>query len=162
VDDDRFVPFAHLLRAGTPPGSPAAEACEPAQPPHGPAPAVVAGPLAGEVALLRAAALEAFERASERLLQGLAAEVLGRDLALAPCDIETLTRRFVAELMEFEPLALVLSPADANRVRSSLPVRVDSALRSGDAIVEVRDGAFESRAAFRLESSVAAALREAA
>jgi len=56
----------------------------------------------------------------------------------------------------------VLSAADAGRVCSSLPIRVEPNLRAGDAIVEVRDGAFESQLAFRLESLVAAALREAA
>jgi len=164
VDDERFVPFAVLLRAGgaamqaavAPPVAPAVPALEEMAPGDG------AGTLAGDLALLRAAAQEAFERASARLLRGLADEILGRELALAPCDTGALVRRFVAGLAACEPLALVLSAADAGRVCSSLPIRVEPNLRAGDAIVEVRDGAFESQLAFRLESLVAAALREAA
>jgi hypothetical protein len=163
VDDERFVPFAVLLRAGgaTAPSASAAPAI-PAAVPADRAPQSDVDLLAADLALLRAAALEAFERASARLLRGLADEVLGRELALAPCDTAALVRQFADGLAACEPLALVLSAADAGRVRTSLPVRVESNLHAGDAIVEVRDGAFESQLVFRLESLVAAALREAA
>jgi flagellar biosynthesis/type III secretory pathway protein FliH len=164
VDDERFVPFAALLRAGGAAVPVAAGA--PGAPPT-PAPAETAlgrgiDALAAELALLRASALEVFERASARLLLGLAEEVLGRELALAPCDTGALVGRFLAELSAYEPSALVVSAADAGRVRASLPVRVESNLHAGDAIVEVRDGAFESQLAVRLEALVATALREAA
>jgi len=171
VDDERFVPFAVLLRPGgatLPAGSarpvaPATAAVAPATPP--PAESTPERPLdalAGDLALVRAAAHEAFERASARLLRGLADEVLGRELALAPCDTAALVRRFLAELSAYEPLALAISAADAGRVRIPLPVRIEPNLRAGDAIVEVRDGTFESQLALRLESVVAAAWREAA
>jgi hypothetical protein len=161
VDEDRFVPFAVLLRAGASGSSSAHEPdARPAASPRVPEPAAPDdGDFAGDLALLRAAAMEAFERASARLLRGLAEHVLARELALAPCDTDALVRRFLAEVAAYEPLALVLSPADAGRVRAPLPVRVDAALSAGDAIVEVRDGAFEWRLSFRLQSLLAAAWR---
>lgn len=161
--DDRFVPFAILLREGAA-TVPAASSAVPAAAaaPVGPARPHETSPgggdeFLGELALLRASALEAFERAAARLLRGLADEVLGRELALAPCDTAALVARFLAELAAFEPLALAVAPADAGRVRAPLPVRVEPALRAGDAIVEVRDGAFESKVTLRLESLVGAA-----
>ncbi len=151
--------YASLLRAA-PPVEPAAASAAP--PRDAEADADAGAAVFEELALLRMAALEAFERASARLLRSLADEVLGRELALAPHDIEALAARALAELRGYEPLALVLSPGDAARVRVPVPVRIDPALRSGDAVVEVRDGALESPAAFRLEALLARVLRNAA
>ncbi len=176
MDEGRFIPFAVLLQRGDVPvpvsaAAPSVSGASVAAA----APVTPAAPgdgekrleggareLVGDLAVMRAAAVEAFERASARLLRDLAEEVLARELALAPADTGALVRRFVAELADYEPLALAISPADAGQVRAALPVRIDPNLRAGDAILEVRDGAFESRLVLRVESIVAAALREAA
>jgi hypothetical protein len=164
VGEQRFTPFADLLRGGA---HEAAAAAAPARAaaPGGDAPAAdlpVAATLRQELARIRFAALDGFERAARRLLAELASEVLARELLLAPADTAALVRRLCAQFAAFEPLGLVLSPPDAERVRLGLPVRVDAALRPGDVILEVREGAFESHAAFRTEGAVARARSEAA
>jgi len=117
--------------------------------------------LVHELALLRLAALEAFERGTETLLRSLADDVLGRELELGPAAIETLAKRALGTFADHEPVALAISPADAERVRVPLPVRIDPALAAGDLIVDVRDGAFESHFAFRLEAALERAQRSA-
>jgi hypothetical protein len=111
------------------------------------------------LALLRLAALEAFERAAARLLEGLAHDVLGRELRLAPADVEALVARARAAFATSGPVAIEVSATDATAVaeRFDLPVRIDPALAPGDIVVRVRDGAFESPFAFRLASVLAIA-----
>lgn len=104
---------------------------------------------------MHAAALEAFDAARKRVLQGFADEVLARELALGAADIGELTRRALERFARYEPVALVVSPSDAALVSAPLPVRIDPALHGGDLIVEVRDGALESRLAFRAGHVVA-------
>ena len=162
--DERFVSLAAFVRAAaatsvTPTPSPA---------PAPAAPEVTRGVIdfahadvVHELALLRLAALEAFERGTERLLRALADDVLGRELELGPAAIEALARRAVATFADHEPVAIAISAADAERVRAPLPVRIDPALAAGDLIVDVHDGAFESHFAFRLEAALERAWRTA-
>jgi len=110
-----------------------------------------------ELALLRLAALEAFERARGRMLEILAREVLARELMLAPADLEALAARALRTFAESEPLALVVAPADAARVSSPLPVRIDPSLVAGDLVIAVRDGEIDARFALRLAEAVATA-----
>jgi flagellar biosynthesis/type III secretory pathway protein FliH len=112
-----------------------------------------------ELALLRLAALEAFERARGQMLETLACDVLSRELMLAPADLDALAARALQAFAESEPLALVVAPADAARVSSPLPVRIDSSLVAGDLVIAVRDGEIDARFALRLNESVAAAER---
>ena len=107
-----------------------------------------------ELALMRLAALESFERAKDALLEALAADVLGRELALAPVDVEALVRRAVARFADLEPVSIAVAPSDAERVHALLPMRIDAALEAGDLIVDVRDGALESTFLFRLQSAL--------
>ncbi|GAC1302856.1 MAG: hypothetical protein NVSMB19_12460 [Vulcanimicrobiaceae bacterium] len=107
-----------------------------------------------ELTMLRLAALEAYESATRRLIADLAHDVLGRELALAPVDIEALVARALAAFADLEPIALAVAPADRERVRAPLPVRADATLAAGDLVVYVRDGAFESPYAFRLADAL--------
>jgi flagellar biosynthesis/type III secretory pathway protein FliH len=116
--------------------------------------------VAQELALMRIAALEAFERASADLLGRLARDVLARELALAPADLCALAARALAVLADHEPIALVVAPGDVAALQTTLPVRADAALEPGDLIVEVRDGAFESRFALRVNETVATTAAE--
>ncbi len=109
------------------------------------------------LALMRLAALEAFERARLRLLEALAREVLARELMLAPADLDALAARALRVFAESEPLALLVSPADAERVSSPLPVRVDPALSAGDLLVAVRDGEIDARFELRVTGAILAA-----
>jgi len=110
-----------------------------------------------ELALARLAALEAYERAVPRLLAALAEVVLGRELAIAPCDLSRLAAHVRSRFEAEEPVALWVAPADEQRVTSELPVRGDPALGPGDLVIEVRDGELEARFALRLASALAAA-----
>jgi flagellar biosynthesis/type III secretory pathway protein FliH len=110
-----------------------------------------------DLALLRLAALEAFERARGRMLEVLAREVLARELMLAPADLDALAARALHEFAESEPLALVVAPADAARVSSPLPVRIDPTLVAGDLVIAVRDGEIDARFALRLSEAAKAA-----
>jgi len=110
-----------------------------------------------ELALLRLAALEAFERARCRLLEALARDVLARELMLAPADLDALAARALRAFAESEPVALVVAPVDAARVSSPLPVRVDDALCAGDLLIAVRDGEIDARFALRLAEALRSA-----
>jgi flagellar biosynthesis/type III secretory pathway protein FliH len=150
--DERFISLAAFVRGPAPAAGPVA-------------PAVVRGvidfahaDLATELSLMRLAALEAFERSTAQALRLFASDVLARELALSPADIEALVKRALASFAEHEPVAISVSPSDAERVRAQVPVRIDPALEAGDLVVQVRDGTLESQFSFRLED----ALRRAA
>jgi flagellar biosynthesis/type III secretory pathway protein FliH len=117
--------------------------------------------LCSELARLRVAALEAYERAAASVLEGLAREVLARELRLAPPELHALLSSALAELAERDVVGLVVSAADAALLarRAPLPLatRVDPALGPGDCVLEVSDGSFESTLALRLSTVVEAA-----
>ncbi|HMD02286.1 MAG TPA: hypothetical protein VKG44_04905, partial [Candidatus Baltobacteraceae bacterium] len=109
--DESFVPLAVWLRA---PLAPAAPAEVRPQSNAGEGEDAAGGSdLIADLTLLRLAALEAFERARGRLLERLARDVLGRELMLAPADLQTLAERALEAFAESEPLTLAIAPADA-------------------------------------------------
>lgn len=118
--------------------------------------------IVGNLTMLRIAASEAFEGAARRAIVDLARDVLARELAVAPVDLEALVERAVAAFAASEPVALGVAREDLERVRSALPLRPDAALRSGDLVVYVRDGAFESTLEFRFDAVLERALRAGA
>lgn len=144
-----FVPLAILLRpAPAPPVAPAAE------PPPQPAPPnAAAEPHSDQLdaaltdaRLFRARLADAFEAAAARLARDLAADVLVRELRLAPCDLSALVRR----VLERVPVVRVrVAAADRDGVRG-VPVLVDPALEPGDAILELEGGALDARLGVRL------------
>jgi len=170
--DERFLPLATYIRAARTSAAAAAAGTDvPAvtPPAAAPLPSVVPhvvdfahADIVHDLTMMRLAAGEAFEGAMRRLIADLAHEVLGRELALAPADIEALVARALAAWTQHEPVALVVGPADRDRVRAPLPVRTDATLAAGDLIVYVRDGAFESSFGFRLEGAIERAARGAA
>ena len=156
--DAHFTALAEFLRAPEP-SDPAAQNAAPVRDaPFACRAGALDAALCDELPRLRLAALESFESAVARLLATFARDLFARESAASPVDVAALAGRLLAELAAHESLALALSPADAQRVRLALPVRVDPTLQPGDAIVEVRDGAFESRIAFRFEVAIAGAL----
>ncbi len=125
--------------------------------------------LCGELAVIRLAASEAFERATRELIRALGHEVFGRELTLAAIDIEALVGRAAAAFAQFQPMRIKVAADDAPRAvaalktctdpaLAALPVSVDAALMPGDVSIEVRDGAFESHRSFRLQSVVEQAM----
>lgn len=107
-----------------------------------------------ELVLARLAALEAYERRTPAMLEALAREVLGRELALAPADLSRLAGELRATFGAEEPVVLVVAPDDAPRVICDLPVRTDAALRRGDLVLEVRDGEIDARFNLRFAAAL--------
>jgi flagellar biosynthesis/type III secretory pathway protein FliH len=96
--------------------------------------------------LFRAQLADALTEAFGTLLCDLAADVLARELRLAPCDLEALLQRVAARA----PIVRVrVAPADLARV-GSVPVEADVELDPGDAIVELAGGAIDARLGVRL------------
>jgi hypothetical protein len=168
--DDRFVTLASLVASAAPPARPGGVQTRVPAPSAPATPVNVAhavldtarADIAQELALVRLAALEAFERASTDLLSRLAHDVLARELRVAPVDLAALTARALASFAEHEPVALVVAPGDVGSFESTLPVRGDATLDVGDLVVEVRDGSFETRFAMRVNETVAATAAQSA
>jgi flagellar assembly protein FliH len=135
------------------PAAPQPSAAQPLAPqPSAPQPLAIAGEAASfcdEIALARVAVFEAYERAVARLIDAIARDVLARELAMAPVDVEALARRALRTFADEEPVALVVAPADAPIVKAEVPVRVDPSMLQGDLVVVVRDGLIDARFALR-------------
>ena len=160
--DDRFVTLASLVAGVAPAPAPVvssvtakANEARPSVAAARPMLDLARAEVVQELALMRIAALEAFERAGADLLHRLAHDVLARELALAPADVCALAARALAMLAEMEPVAIVVAPADAAAFETALPLRVDASLDAGDLVIDVTDGAFESRYALRVREAIA-------
>lgn len=113
-------------------------------------------------ALLQVRLAEWFERARERLLRGFAREVLVRELALAPVDVDLLARQAIAAFADDAPHALAVAPGDVARLQIALPVVADAGLEPGDVALEVSDGRLLSSVQLRVDGVIADVLAEAA
>ncbi len=153
-----FVALADVLR---PPAPPATAAPDPPEPAVEPAIATsVAEPeraldprshveLAAalrEARLFRARLAESFDDARSRLVRELAAGVLARELRLAPCDLDALAQRVLADA---PVLRVRVAPCDVDAIRG-VPVVPDADLAAGDAVVELAGGALDARLGVRL------------
>lgn len=152
-----FVALADLLRAeavpSRRPSTVTAEAPQTLQAEHrDDAPAVREHPddvvaAIRDARLFRARLADAFDDALVWLLRELAADVLARELRLAPCDVAAIARR----ARECAPIVrLRVAPADVARGEYGLPVVPDPALHAGDAVFELDGGAFDARLGVRL------------
>ena len=96
--------------------------------------------------LFRARLADAFDDARVRLLRELAADVLARELRIAPCDLDLLARRVLAGA----PVVRVrVAPGDVAAI-GGVPVVADAELNAGDAVVELAAGALDARLGVRL------------
>jgi flagellar biosynthesis/type III secretory pathway protein FliH len=149
---DRFVSLATLLQ---PPPEQRPTSCElaaesPAMEEH--AEEAAASSAARDALTFRARLAEAFDDARGQLLTELASEVLARELQLAPAAIDAIAERLVETFGRDGPVALRLSPRDCARVELDIPIEPDSSLRSGDAVLVVRDGELVSSLGVRLDT----------
>jgi flagellar biosynthesis/type III secretory pathway protein FliH len=150
VPAPEFVSLADLLLPS---------AAEAASPSHEPEPQPVAAERPDDAppdiaSALRAARLfraqlaDALAEAFGTLLCDLAADVLARELRLAPCDLEAVLQR----VAERAPIVRVrVAPADVARI-AGVPVAADADLDPGDAIVELAGGTIDARLGVRLAS----------
>jgi hypothetical protein len=114
--------------------------------------------LAREVRVFHARVIEAVETAVETLVEDIAADVLGRELLLAPCDIEAIVDRALARFSSEQALRVRVHAGDAARLQCAVPVVADERLRAGDAVIELRDGTVDVSLGTRL-STIVKALR---
>jgi flagellar biosynthesis/type III secretory pathway protein FliH len=152
-----FIALADLLRGAVPvPAEPAAVVPvveEAAARSGGPAADADESAAADEIAavlrearLFRARLADAFDDAAERLVRELAADVLARELRLAPCDLARIVQRVAARA---PAVCIRVAPGDVARI-TGIAVLADPALCAGDAIVEVTGGALDARLGVRL------------
>lgn len=96
--------------------------------------------------LFRARLADAFDAHLARLLREIAASVLGRELRIAPCDLQALVARIVGDV----PIVRVrVCASDASRLHGA-EIAIDPALAPGDAIVELACGSVDARFGVRL------------
>jgi flagellar biosynthesis/type III secretory pathway protein FliH len=107
---------------------------------------------AREVRFFQAHLSEALESAIEVLRNDIATEVVGRELQLAPAEIEDIVRRAVRRFAAEGPLCIRVHPDDLEKVSCEVPSAGDCALRRGDAVLEVRTGTIDASLGVRLES----------
>ncbi len=106
-----------------------------------------------EARLFRARLDDALEDALARLVRELAADVLARELRLAPCDLAAIVARARAQA----PVVRVrVAPGEAAR-EYGVPVLADAALQPGDAVLELAGGALDARLGVRLAAVLATA-----
>lgn len=108
-----------------------------------------------DLRLFHARITEAVEEAVETLTGDIAAAVLGRELLLAPADVEAIVDRALQRFACEQPLRVRVHPSDAG-MTCALPVLSDARLRPGDAVIELRGGSVDASLGVRL----AAVLRE--
>ena len=129
--DDRDAPPPCLASPDSHVDAAAVEACSPAL---------------RDVRLFRARLADAFDEASARLLRELAADVLARELRLAPCDLAAIVQR----VQRSAPVVVVRVAAHDAAPIADVPVVIDETLQPGDAILEVVGGAVDARLGVRL------------
>jgi flagellar biosynthesis/type III secretory pathway protein FliH len=105
-----------------------------------------------DVRLFHARIIEAVEAAVETLAADIAADVLGRELVLAPADIESIVDRALERFACEQPLRVRVHADDVPRLRCALPVVADPQLRAGDALIEVKAGVIDASLGVRLRS----------
>lgn len=143
-----FVSLAEMLiRSAAPPVAPEEVPAPVAAPEaHADIAAVARSAALREARLFRARLADALDEALARLLREVAADVVARELQLAPCDVA----RIVERAQRSAPVVAVrLAAADAARV-TQLPVVIDDALHPGDAVLEVAGGTVDARLGVRL------------
>jgi flagellar biosynthesis/type III secretory pathway protein FliH len=149
---ERFVtaraPQGPRERAAEPPVVPAAAADERI--------AELLDTFVSDLARLRARAAERFEECAEAMLTDLARRVLGRELTIAPPEIEALLAQALGEFDTASGVIVRVCPDDAQRLGAQWPVRAEAGLAVGDFAVEVDDGRYEAALQTRLEALLAA------
>lgn len=103
-----------------------------------------------DVRRVRAALADAVQAALADLLTDIAAGVLGRELQLKACDLGAIVGRALERYGDVTPVCVRVHPDDAGAV-DGYPIRSDSSLRRGDAIIEVQSGTIDARLGVRLD-----------
>lgn len=110
-----------------------------------------------DVRLFHASVIEGVEAAIETITGDIAADVLGRELHLAPADIEAIVDRALQRYLSDEPLRVRAHPGEAAGLSCGVPVVGDERLRYGDAVIELRCGSVDATLGVRFASVLRAA-----
>lgn len=113
--------------------------------------------LVRDIRLFRAYIAEAVDGCVERLIDEIARRVLGRELELAPCDIEAIVDSCLSMLTNAGGLRVFVHPDDAPLIRVT-PVESDTSLERGDCLVRLESGSIRSTLQLRLRDATAAGL----
>jgi flagellar biosynthesis/type III secretory pathway protein FliH len=161
VADDRFVPLGTFLRAA-PDAVPAPQPAVSAMPAPEPVeardaadedPERDAAEALADLRRFRAGVADAFDFALADLLRDLAADVLARELLLAPADVTALARAALARHAQEVPVAVRAHPEEAAVLRGDgLPAIADAAMRRGDLLLQVRSGTIDLTLGARLDA----------
>ena len=140
---DEFVPLDAYLQAPE-------RAREVLAVPEPPQPELVREAL-HEARRFRAALADALDAARDRLVRDLASDVLARELACAPADVERIAQRTLARYADDEPLHVRVHPDEVALLAGfDLPVVADARLRRGDVTLTLRYGTIDASLGVRL------------
>ncbi|MBV8333042.1 MAG: hypothetical protein JO192_09930 [Candidatus Eremiobacteraeota bacterium] len=150
---DEFITLEQLLCVETRP--PATQAPDVPETPPAPTPELDA--TLSEVRRFRAALADALDASLDRLLCDVAADVIGRELQLSPCDIVHVARSALQRHDGDAPLRLRAHPDDVCALADvDCDVAADEHLRRGDLTIELRCGTIDATLGARLETVLAA------
>lgn len=106
----------------------------------------------------RAMLADALDRSLGELLREIAIDVVGRELLLAPADLETIVRRARERCAEI-PVAVRMHPSQQRLYDLGVPALPDPSLRSDDVQIELRSGSIDARLGVRIEQMLARVTR---
>lgn len=154
---DRFVPLREFVVNSRQPETelvePVVAAVTPETPPD-------CGKAAAEVRRFRAAIRDAVDAAVAHLLRDIAAEILARELELAPVNIDAIVERACVRYASEGVVRVRVHPDEAAQISSAdVDVVLDSELRLGDALLEVRSGTIDVTLGARLAGVLDAVAR---
>lgn len=155
-----FVSLEDFLRAGVPAGTELPNAESPQQPPPVEEPQCE-GDDALEAALaaarrFRAALDEALERAVATIAGDVAAEVVARELAVAPVDLRGIVERARLRYGIDDVIRVRVHPDETSALAEfEANVVADPHLRRGDVEIDVRDGTIDATLGARLAAVLA-------
>lgn len=152
---DRFVPLREFV--GGSHQAELEEAVEAAVSPSTAETPTGAREAVAELRRFRAAVRDAVDVAVADLLRDIAAEVLVRELALAPANLEAIVERACDRYGSEGVVRIRVHPGDAAFVEvADVDVVLDSGLRHGDALLDVRSGTIDVTLGARLEDVLCA------
>lgn len=110
--------------------------------------------IAGQMRRFRAALYDAYDAVRAQLLRDLVCDVLGRELQLAPADVDAIARRACEQI---DAIACVrVHPDDVAALSAwTCAVEADATLHRGDVLLCVRDGTIDASLGVRLEGVLA-------
>lgn len=132
--------------------APPLPAHEPVEEHAPPAESCVYVELLRELRLFHARIAEAVEASVQTLLCDIAADVLARELQLAPVDIAAIVDRALHRCIAEQPVRVRVHADYTARVACGVPVIADPQLLPGDAVIELRGGTVDASLGVRLEN----------